>query len=199
MLIKLYVCTKKTAHHVVHKTAKDILSEISFRNVYDTLRERLENYATYLVRDREAGRDIVSHAFISALQHPAPLGEKDIHPFLFKVVHNLCLNYRRDTARHRDAHMRILQRERSAHLSYNSLLEKCDPSDVLASEISKIWLQQLSDLPNEIRKTYLLRCEGLSYKEIAKQLGIKENKVDKNLRKALAVLKHSLSDYINKD
>ena len=48
----------------------------------------------------------------------------------------------------------------------------------------------------EIQQTYLLRREGHSYKEIARRLGISENRVDKNLRKVLAGLKLSLSDYL---
>ena len=176
------------------KTAKEILSEIAFRDIYKALRERLESYAACLVRDREAARDLVSNAIAAILQHPGQWEKTQLQPYLFRAVHNLCLNHRRDAARHQAAQARL--RERSAFQHYSSVLENCSPSEVFSREISQIWAVQLSDMPEEVRKTYLLRSEGHSYKEIAALLGITENRVDKNLRKAIGALKKSLSDYI---
>jgi len=48
-------------------------------------------------------------------------------------------------------------------------------------------------MPEKRREIYQLsRNEGLSYKEIAQQLGISENTVDSQIRKALDYLKENL-------
>lgn len=162
----------------------------------DSVRARLEIYAAYLVRDNEDARDIVSSAFTTLLQNPLVVEEDRFVPYLFRTVHNLCLNYRRDAARHRAAHSRIREREGKAFAYYSTLLESCDPSALFMSEISDICQQQIARMSDEVRQTYALRSDGFSYKEIARQLNINENKVDKNLRKILALLRRALSDYL---
>ena len=178
------------------KTAKDILAELSLQNLYGNLRMRLESYASFLLRDGEAARDVVSNAVISVLQSKEEMKTGSLEPYLFKVVHNQCLNYRRDQARHQAIWRMIREREDKAFTYYSSLLESNDPSHLFTSEISSIYLKQLSSLPKQTRQTFLLRQQGRSYKEIARILGITENRVDKNLRKALSVLKKALTEYL---
>lgn len=178
------------------RKARDILAQMDHEKTLDSVRSRLESYATYLVRDNEDARDIVSSAFTTLLQNPLSVKEDSIVPYLFRAVHNLCLNYRRDAARHREAHSRIREREGKAFAYYSTLLESSDPSALFMSEISNICRQQIARMPDEVQKTYALRCNGLSYKEIAQELNINENRVDKNLRKVLTALKRSLSDYL---
>ena len=169
---------------------------MALQKTYGEFRQRLEVYASCLVRDPEDARDIVSAAFASVLQSPVEAGDGFLIPYLYRTVHNLCLNHRRDSARHEAARMRIQEREGRAFRYYSSLLESCDPSALFVSEISEIYNGLLSHMSAEIQQTYLLRREGHSYKEIARRLGISENRVDKNLRKVLAGLKLSLSDYL---
>ncbi len=59
----------------------------------------------------------------------------------------------------------------------------------LRREISRL----IDELPEKRREIFeLSRNEGLSYKQIAQQLGISENTVDTQIRKALAFLKEQL-------
>lgn len=61
------------------------------------------------------------------------------------------------------------------------------------NELKSVVEQLVSSMPEKRREIYVLsRNEGLSYKEIASQLGISENTVDSQIRKALAYLKENL-------
>ena len=178
------------------RTAKEILAEMALRDRYGDLRNRLETYAACLVRDKEAARDIVSGAIMAVLQNPESMDDAGLTPYLVRTVHNMCVNWRRDTTRHEAAVTRIRERESKAFQYYTSLLESCDPTDLFVTEITEIQSARIALLPEEVRRTYLLRCDGFSYKEIAAQMGISQNRVDKNLRKALSALRTSLSDYL---
>ena len=60
-------------------------------------------------------------------------------------------------------------------------------------ELRSIVSLLVSSLPEKRREIYILsRHEGMSYKQIAEQLGISENTVDSQLRKALSFLKENL-------
>ena len=192
--IFFYICPRLTQ---LLRTAKDIFAEMAVQRNFAQILQSLVSYAAYLVKDPEDARDIVSAAFASVLQSSLPVEESAIVPYHYRTVHNLSLNHRRDSARHLAVRSRIQEREGKAFQYYSTLLESCDPSDLFVSEISAIHSRILSQMPAEIQQTYQLRCEGHSYKEIASLLGINENKVDKNLRKILAALKLSLSDYLD--
>jgi RNA polymerase sigma-70 factor (ECF subfamily) len=60
-------------------------------------------------------------------------------------------------------------------------------------ELTRFVSQLVKKMPEKRREIYeLSRNEGLSYKEISQQLGISENTVDSQLRKALDYLKENL-------
>lgn len=60
-------------------------------------------------------------------------------------------------------------------------------------ELTRFVSQLVKKMPEKRREIYeLSRNEGLSYKEIAQQLGISENTVDSQIRKALDYLKENL-------
>jgi RNA polymerase sigma-70 factor (ECF subfamily) len=60
-------------------------------------------------------------------------------------------------------------------------------------ELNSIVAQLIRSMPEKRREIYILsRNEGLSYKEISAQLGISENTVDSQIRKALSFLKENL-------
>lgn len=178
------------------KTAKDIFAEIALRQMYGQYRQRLENYARLIVRDEEAAKDIVSNTIAAVLQSETPLEEQDIVPYLFRSVRNRALNYRRDSSRHEAVHEQIREREGKAFEHFSQLIESSDPADVFASEIYALVRKALAEMPEEQRQAWLLKRDGHTYKEIAATLGITEDRVDKDLRKALKKLHISLKDYI---
>lgn len=61
------------------------------------------------------------------------------------------------------------------------------------NELIRLVTQLVNEMPEKRRVIYeLSRNEGLSYKEIAQHLGISENTVDSQIRKALDYLKENL-------
>lgn len=179
------------------KTAKELLAENAAQDLYMQNKQRLENYATLLVRDREAARDIVSTAMTSVLDSETSLEANQLIPYIFTTVRNLCLNYRRDSLRHKAVYDHIRQVEGSAFEHYTKLIESSDPKDLFASEIYEICKKQVESMSEQEKELYLLRSDGLTQKEIAEKLGISENQVDKRIRKILKQLRLSLADYLD--
>lgn len=88
----------------------------------------------------------------------------------------------------------LVRRKYLEELSY-SLKESGEATErqLEYNELKSVVAQLISSMPEKRREIYVLsRNEGLSYKEIATQLGISENTVDSQIRKALAFLKENL-------
>jgi RNA polymerase sigma-70 factor (ECF subfamily) len=88
----------------------------------------------------------------------------------------------------------LVRRKYLEELSY-SLSESSETTErqLEFDELNSIVAQLIRSMPEKRREIYILsRNEGLSYKEISAQLGISENTVDSQIRKALSFLKENL-------
>lgn len=138
---------------------------------------------------REAAEDIIQDVFIYLHHHATTLEIKHtIRSYLFRAVHNRCL----DHIRHDMVHKRYVSQALSA-LSLQEL-EYYDPSSGKESLLMKegdgqIW-QAIEQLPPKCREIVKLRYqEGLKTKEISDAMGISSRTVETQLYKALKLLR----------
>ena len=118
-------------------------------------------------------------------------------PYIYISVKNACINYRRDSATHRNVYDNILQREQSAMEFYTKAMESCNPAELYVEDILAICRGRLENYPPLLRLIYIKRVvEGLSYKEIAEALDISVKKVDNSLQFVLKDLRIALADYL---
>ena len=177
---------------------RETLSHRIFEHVFDQNREMLERLAYFYVGSREEAQDIVSQSFLSLWERREDVVEDRVLPYLFTIVRNACLDYRRKEQLHRQVHEQILRQERSMMDIYTSTIESRDPVALFTEEILSIYKETLLSLPQEQRETWLRsRMDGLTYKEIAQTLGIPYKRVDKTMQTVMKRLREALSEYLS--
>jgi len=162
---------------------------------YDENRRRLEDFAFFMVRDREAAKDIVSDSF-ETLCKKDDIKVETIIPYILTVIKNSCLNYRRDESRRAAIRDEIREKEGRMAEIYSSAIESTDPKALFCNDMMAILSEELSRLTEEERKIYMLTQENKTYKEISEILGIPYKRVWRISTSINNRLQKALSDYL---
>jgi len=148
----------------------------------------LIRYASGMLRDGDAARDMVQDAFIRLIRHRQKDGApiRNMQAWLFRVVHNLCLDYIRKHKRQLP-----LTEEGENHLADRASQE---PDRALeSSEAAAIAVETLGILSQRDRQVVVMKImENLSYKEIAERLGLTIGNVGFILHNSLKKLAREL-------
>ena len=138
--------------------------------------------------DLDEAEDLVQQSFVKLWEQRATFQVQwSVKAYLYKMVHNRCLNRLRDA------------QTREKYKVYNAAqLEQGYENDPgAASELNERILQALDTLPTECRRIFeLSRFEELKYREIADQLGISIKTVETQMGKALRLMRTELADYL---
>ncbi len=145
------------------------------------------------MRDPDVAKDIVQDSFLTLWKNSSRLEGDDWAGYMFTIVKNKCLEYRRTQAIHAAA---LASYEGATVDYYSKAIELTQPTALYSKEILKKFREQLGKMPEDERIVFVRRVlDGKSYKEIAEELGISPARVDYLLRKAKALVRASLSDY----
>lgn len=113
-----------------------------------------------------------------------------IQAYLYVALKNRILNYYRHQHVQKRYEQYIAQQKLPIADSTSSYLQGKELEIQLREEIKK--------LPLQCRTVFLLsREEGLAHKEIATHLNISVNTVEQHMRKALRILRTSMSNYLH--
>ncbi len=174
-----------------------LLTSLSFKRLYDEYEHRLIAIAFSYVRDKDSAKDIVNDSFMALWERRDKVEFTNVEGYLFQIVRNNCLLYRRSVQTGRSVFEKILLKERGAMDYYTRTIECCDPGELFRSEIMEICRAELALMPELTREIFKAhKFEGKSYKEISDRFNIEPTKVDKELRKAVVRLRRSLRDYL---
>ena len=139
--------------------------------------------ACILMHDTDESKDIVHDVFAQLLADDAPLNDATAEAFLLSCVRNRCLN----EIRNRKTHERVKQ-----VLMLDEDLENSTPEE-LEAEIKALHVGIIELFPPICREIILLHfAKGLTFREIAEQLGVSETTIYKHLRSALNQLRQTL-------
>ncbi len=152
----------------------------------------LLRYATSLLRSPDLAQDVVQEAFIRLMRHrrEGRAAIDNLKAWLYRVVHNLALDYIRKNQRH-EAMQSALQKSAARRQE--------NPADtaVKRDAEAKAW-ELLKDLPEREQKIiYLKVVERKSYKEIAAIMELTVTNVGFILHNSLKKLKGRLSDTLS--
>src|SRR5262249_33743169 len=144
----------------------------NFEEIFGTHHRIIYRYACALTRDGALAEDIVQEVFIRLYKNPdAARNEELLRAWLLRVTANVAQNMLRGRRRGaaRDEKFVILAAQ---------MAENPQPDEALLREAEISGARQALDQIREpIRSCLLLKHEGLSYREIAEALGIKEASV----------------------
>lgn len=160
-------------------------------DLYRTHRAELVRFARIRIRNAADAEDLVQDAFLSAARAYPDRPAAELKPLLFTMVRNLSINYLKsgDTQR----------RRKSDEIGEAGDRMACPKSP--SPETQLLDAQQLAcieavlaAMPARRRDALRLhRFEGLSYKQIAKRLGVSPSTVKSDIAMAVAEMAETLA------
>ena len=160
----------------------------TIEELFAALESPLLNYALRLAGDLGVGEDIVQEAFMKL--HAQLNQVREPRRWLYRTVHNLALNHRRDTGK-------IISLDATVKESESN--DAADPQALPDEQIARLESIGLVRLGMEVldgRSREVLRLkftENLSYKEISARTGLKIGHVGYLLHHALKSIAEELS------
>jgi len=165
-------------------------NSMAYEQLFDSWYEPLCRYAFSILRDMNDAEDVVQKTFYKLWDQRETLNiQSSINSYLYRIVHNDCLNTIHQQTSHREHNL-------------NYLSSMNDSTDSVTDHIATSELQQaidnaLATLPPQCRRVFeMSRMEQLSYSEIATQLNISTNTVENHISKALKLLRIELKDFL---
>lgn len=176
----------------------EIDSEMNFGIFYNTYYQRFVRYAFYYVNDLQAAEDLTHDALLYYWENKRKLpADTDVLGYILQSVKNKCLNYLKHVQveiEYSKKHIELHDWEVTTRIQ---TLEDEGYSQIFSSDIMKIVMESLSELPEQTRQIFVLnRLKNKSRKEIAALLNVSQQKVDYHINKANNHLLHRLKDYV---
>lgn len=165
--------------------------ELAFKHYYS----RLCHYASKFIDEDFVSEDIVQEIFSNLWEKQFDLGSEIIlKAYLFRSVHNRCLNYihyKKITDKHHEIiHDKLAVMELEYYNSEHGTAKSLFEMEIKIEDL-------IIGLPDQCRNVFeLSRQKGLKNREIAAELNISVSVVEKHISKALKVMREALKDYL---
>ncbi len=157
--------------------------QLAYLEIYDRYKVLLQNHAMKKLSDMDDVEDILQELFIDVWDKRSAIHlTTGLASYLYTAVRNRIFN-----------HFYKKQREGKYLNSLGDVIEKGEYVTDLAireKEYAEIIKNEIYALPPRMKEVFLLhRNEGLTYKEIAEQLGTSELTVATQVKKSLKTLR----------
>lgn len=162
-------------------TAQGVCAPKTFESIFVEYAPAIRNFLYARCGDAARAEDLTQEAFVRLWKNCARVVVEKSKSFLFTVAHNLFL----DAVRHDK--VVLTYRQKPQHPT----AEPEDPQYLLEMEEFKTQLEfTLAQMPEASRVAFMMnRFDGMTYQEIANQLGISKKAVEKRMHKALIELR----------
>lgn len=144
------------------------------------------NLALQMTGNREDAQDMTQEAFLKAYRSlPSFRGDSRFSSWLYRIVSNVCLDYRRRQVRRPSASMSLEDSEGDT-IQMDVADESQSPEKVLEQKMTREAVRRgLAQLPEDQREILLLReIQGLSYEEIGEVLQVEPGTVKSRIFRA---------------
>ncbi|TDO02685.1 RNA polymerase sigma-70 factor (ECF subfamily) [Sunxiuqinia elliptica] len=160
---------------------------LAFDKIYELYSHKLYSFIRKILKNEQEAEDVMQEVFVKLWEHRERLENyQSLNAYIFTMAYN---------------HSIDLIRKRMNNAKYLDYLKNISvvlgaPSstnELEFNELNKQVENLISRLPERQRQVYLLhREEGLSYPEIANQLGISKNTVENHMVRALRFLREHI-------
>ena len=157
----------------------------AFNSFFESYSERLYLYALGFVGNRAEAEDIVQDTFIYLWVNRAKISlSGSIYAYLSRSVKNSCID--------RKLHAEVERRyQREMMVSGEESSEDSENFEELYERLQIV----MDSLPPKCKEIFILGCvEGLSYKDVAEQLGVSVNTVKTQVKVAYKKIKSEFGD-----
>jgi len=144
----------------------------AFQLFFDYSYTKLFRYASYFISDIEDCKEVVSDVYYHLWENRSRTKNiQDIDNYLFVCIRNSALHYIRDKDRY--------QKIELVEVYPTELLDKMDPEKKMIEEELRCKLElAINSLPQRCRLIFfMVKEEGMKYKDVAKNLDISERTV----------------------
>lgn len=154
-----------------------------FKNIFDEHYEFIRNYIYYLSGDMDVAEDLVQDVFMKLWEKRDSIKNETVKPLLYRIARNLYFN---------------VHKRNAVDLKFvNSSLKESEnesPEFILEmKEFDEKLQKAISDLPEHCRTIFLMsRMDEMKYHEIADRFKISVKAVEKQISKALKLLRESI-------
>jgi len=166
----------------------------AFDIIYKKYSARIYSFVLGIIKSKDDAEDIVQEVFIKLWDKRKTINEHlSFKSFLFTIAYNTTISLIRKKVKEKD--FVIMVKSRQIPLNSNS-----DNLQLEFEELQEKLNKTIEKLPERQKQVYVLsRREELSYKEIAKKMGISVNTVENHMSKALKFIRKSInqSSYIS--
>ena len=155
-------------------------------SMFTTFYPVLAAYCNKYVKDSEAVRDLIQDIFLKVWENRHTVDfSTPLHSYLLTLAHNHCMNYlhrmKIEKKYMQNAALQLLEME----TQYDDLFDQL-VADALEERIT----QAVEQLPEQCRDIFRKsRFEGMSHKDIARDLNISVRTVETQIYRALKALK----------
>lgn len=151
--------------------------DLTFRYYY----RQLCLYALHYLKDIDTAEDIVQECFIKLLSYET----QNTKAFLFTAVRNACIDHLRKQS---PIDIDIQPQDLEGFISDDEAQER-------SLHEAELWTA-VDNLPPQCREILIMsKRDGLTYKQIATELGISEKTVEHQISKALKVLRSEIEGF----
>jgi len=162
---------------------------LAFDHIYGLFSHKLFSFVFKILKNEAEADDIVQEVFVKIWESREKLGDyKLLNSYIFTIAYNNSI----DLIRKRINNNKYLE-----HLKNSSVIQ-ITPSTISEIEFNELNTQVeklIAKLPERQKQVYLLHREtGLTYPEIAEQLGISKNTVENHMVKALKYLRQNMDN-----
>ncbi|MFY9150497.1 MAG: RNA polymerase sigma-70 factor [Prolixibacteraceae bacterium] len=162
---------------------------LAFDQIYKQYSHNLFSFVFKILKNEDEADDIVQEVFVKIWESREKLGDyKLLNSYIFTIAYNNSIDLIRK---------RINSSKYLDHLKNSSVIE-ITPTTISEIEFNELNIQVgklIANLPERQKHVYLLhREDGLTYTEIAEQLGISKNTVENHMVKALKYLRQNMDN-----
>ena len=177
---------KKSIHELLIELKRNE-SQQDFKLLYDLLYDRFFRIAKYYLKREEWIQEVIMDVFFALWNKRLDLvAIGDFDNYCFILLKNASLNYLE----------KYKLESVPLHNEINIEYSKTPEDELLSEELLLVYIDALEGLPPKCREVFILiREQGLSYKDVALQLGVSVKTVDAQLQKALKSIKEKIKLY----
>jgi RNA polymerase sigma-70 factor, ECF subfamily len=165
--------------------------ESSFEKLFKAHFKALHAYVVTMLKDEDVAEEIVQSMFLRLWEKRERLTvQTSVKAYLYRCVHNDSLNYLK--------HLKV-KASYEDHSAYVMKDQTNQPGKTIElKELEAQIRQALNELPEQCRTIFQLsRFEELKYREIADHLDLSIKTVEKQMGKALKLLRLRLIDFLS--
>ncbi|WP_020158461.1 RNA polymerase sigma factor [Methylobacter marinus] len=171
-------CFPGDLHYVRYQTSKE--EKLNLEALYQQHQNELIYHVFGLLHCRDIAADIVQESYIKLSREAER--QKIEHPrsLLFRIAHNLALDHLK--------HRKVTENHAQSLDPTLVPASESPSAEQLASEEQRqrILRRIINELPPRCRQVFIMHnLHGMSYRDIARELGISESGVEKHIMKGL--------------